>query len=169
MAKPVTGDMVEPYLNDEFGPQWLLFVTSFSAPAARTTGSFSGEAGCLAQSLKPLRQACPFSVGNGGSEADMVEPALGIVESEKQRSDLPTVAFLAEAADDAVSGPQLLHLDHRPFARLVGRASCFAITPSVAPCPASRSHASAAAKSVVAGERTNLLGIPASAMKSSRR
>src|ERR1700704_622308 len=67
MAKPVTGDMVEPYLNDEFGPQWLPFATSFSAPAAWTTGSFSGEAGCLPQSLKPLGQACPFFVGNGGS------------------------------------------------------------------------------------------------------
>ena len=91
MAKPVTGDMVEPYLNNQFWPQWLPFATSFSAPAAWTTGSFSGEAGCLAQSLESLRQACPFFVGNGGSEADMVEAALGIIESEKQRSDLPAL------------------------------------------------------------------------------
>ena len=29
MAKPVTGDMIEPHLNDEFGPQRLPFATIF--------------------------------------------------------------------------------------------------------------------------------------------
>src|ERR1700691_2217740 len=71
MAKPVTGDMVEPHLHDEFGPQRLPFAASFGAPAAWTTRRFSGKAGCLAKSLQPLGQTWSFFISDGGGEADM--------------------------------------------------------------------------------------------------
>src|ERR1700712_2431425 len=118
MAKPVTGDMVKPYLNDEFGSQRLPIAASVGAPTAWTTWRFSGEAGRFAQSLEQFGQAWPFFIGDGGGEADMVEPAMGIVEPEEERSAFPAAAFIAEAADNAVSRPELLYLDHRPFARL---------------------------------------------------
>jgi len=83
MTKAVTSDMVEPDLNDEFRPQRLPFPASFGAPAAGTTRRFSGEAGRLAKSLKPLSQAWTLFIGEGSGEADMVESALGIIEPEK--------------------------------------------------------------------------------------
>ena len=50
----------------------------------------------------------------------MVELARLIVEAEQQGGDLGTVDAVAEAADHAVGGAQLLDLQHRPLARLVG-------------------------------------------------
>ena len=87
----------------------------------------------------------------------MTELALGVVEPEEQGSDFPAAVFIAEAADNAVSRPKALHLNHRPFARLVGARQFLcnhAIRCAVA--TSSRSHVSAMAKSVVAGEMMNL-------------
>jgi hypothetical protein len=48
MAKPVTGDMVEPHLDDKFRLQRFPFPASLGAPSAGTARSFSSEAGRLA-------------------------------------------------------------------------------------------------------------------------
>src|SRR3546814_19484032 len=49
----------------------------------------------------------------------MVELALGIIKTQEQRSDLPALRGVAEAADNAVRAPDLLHLQHSPLAGFV--------------------------------------------------
>src|ERR1700684_2056899 len=60
----------------------------------------------------------------------MIELALGVVEPEERGSDFPAAVFIAEAADNAVSRLKVLHLNHRPLARLVG-AGQFLCNPAI--------------------------------------
>src|SRR5690606_19844274 len=59
-------------------------------------------------------------------EADVVEPAGVIVEPEQQRADLSAVGAVAEAADDAICGADMLDLQHRAFPRGVAAVEVLA-------------------------------------------
>jgi hypothetical protein len=84
VPEPVAGHVVEPHLDHEFGSQRLPFAAAPGAPAARAAGRFSSEAGRLAKRLQPAGQRAPFGVRDRRGEADVIELAIGVVETEQQ-------------------------------------------------------------------------------------
>jgi hypothetical protein len=76
----------------------------------------------MAQLLQPVRQPAPLVGREAGTEADVVELALAVVQSEQQRPDLPPLGGVAKPADHAVGGAPPLDLDHAvALARPVGQ------------------------------------------------
>jgi NAD(P)-dependent dehydrogenase (short-subunit alcohol dehydrogenase family) len=57
------------------------------------------------QSAKLSGQRRPFVIGDRGSEADMVQQALRVVETEQQRADFKLAAKIAKAPDNAIGVP----------------------------------------------------------------
>src|SRR5690606_15916420 len=66
------------------------------------------------------RQGAAIAATADHSEPHVIEPALGIVETEQQRCDIAAVSPVAETADNAIGGSQPLYLQHRSLARNVG-------------------------------------------------
>ena len=116
MPETVSGDMVEPHFHHQFRTQWLPLAAALRAPAARTTRRVAGEARRLAQRLQTLGQRSTFTIGDRRCEADVVELAVLVIETEQQRPDLGPIGKIAEATDDAVGSAHSLHLHHGSFA-----------------------------------------------------
>ena len=55
----------------------------------------------------------------------MVKQAILIIKAEEQRADLALLLPVAESANHAVCGSQLLHLDHRALTKAIRLAEAF--------------------------------------------
>src|SRR5690606_13989563 len=119
VPEPAAAYVVVAHLDDQRRPQRLPVGAARRAPAARAAGRVAGEAGRLDQRLQAARQRGPLAGRDGRGEADVVEAAAVVVETEQQRADLAAVAGVTEAADDAVRRAQPLHLQHGALAGLV--------------------------------------------------
>src|ERR1044071_1209522 len=80
----------------------------------------------LAQRLALVRKGFALLHREGRCDANVVECALTVEQAQQQRADVRLADFVpAEAGDDAVSGPLVLDLEHRAFARLVSSVERF--------------------------------------------
>src|SRR5687768_14440565 len=98
--------MIVTDFGDERVAQRLPIGGTVVAPPARSARRLSGEARRLDQRLEPRRQRVFLARRQGRSEADMVQPALVIVQAEQEGSDRAAGRGIAETADDAVGAAQ---------------------------------------------------------------
>ena len=78
----------------------------------------------LAIRREKLHELAPLLVGEARADADVLQVAGVVVETEQQRADGVSLAALvpAEAGDDAVAVALVLHLEHHALVRLVDAA-----------------------------------------------
>src|ERR1043166_1610375 len=86
VAEAAAGDMVVAHFGDQLGPQRLPFAGPLGAPAARPAGRIAGEARRRDQLLQLSGQRLLVLGRDRRGEADMIEPALLVIEAE-QRSE----------------------------------------------------------------------------------
>src|SRR3954468_22246307 len=81
----------------------------------------------LAVRLEKLHQLLPLGHREARADADVLEVALVVVETEKQRSDRGSFSVLvpAESGDDTIRFALVLHLEHRALVRLVEARELF--------------------------------------------
>ena len=84
VSETVGGDLVVTYFDNQFGVQGLPLCASIAAPTAGSARGLPGEPWRGAQGLKPFRQLRPVFATDRGSEADMIEFAVRIVEAEQK-------------------------------------------------------------------------------------
>src|SRR5690348_2122804 len=104
--------MIVADLADQLGLKRLPFHGAPGAPAAEATGRLAGKAGRADERLDNAFQLLPLLGGETGTEADMVEQALLVVEAKQKRADLISLFRVAEAAYNAVSGANAFHFHH---------------------------------------------------------
>ena len=76
----------------------------------------------LAIGREKLHELAALLCGEARADADVLQRAGIVEETEQQRADCGALAFLvpAEAGDDAVAIALVLHLEHHALVRLVG-------------------------------------------------
>ena len=116
MAEPVARHMVVSDLDDQLRPQRLPFAAALRAPAARAARRLTRETWRGLQSAQLSGQGFPLVIGDRRGEADVIQQALRVVETEQQGSHLVAAAQVSKASDHTIGGPQALDLDHRALA-----------------------------------------------------
>src|SRR3984885_12334121 len=116
MAEPVARHVVVPDLDDQLRPQRLPFAAALRAPAARPARRLAAETRRPLQSANLSGQRWPLVIGDRRGEADMVQQALRVVETEQQGADFRPVALVSKASDHAIGGTQGLAFDKRALA-----------------------------------------------------
>jgi hypothetical protein len=92
MPEAIAGDLIVAHFDDHLRPQWLPFGGALGVPSARTSRCRTGEAGRQDQPLQPLCQRLPIEMMECRGKADVIEPALIVIEPEQQGPDLPRAA-----------------------------------------------------------------------------
>ena len=116
VAKPIARYVVISDLDDQLRTQRFPFAAPLSAPATGPAWRPTGETWRRLQSAKLSGQFWPFLIGDCRGEADMVQQAFRVVQTQQQGADFRSAAQIAKAPDNAIGGPQALDLDHRPLA-----------------------------------------------------
>ena len=124
MAEPVARHMVVSDLDDQLRLERLPFAAAFRAPAAGPAGGLAGETRPRLQRAKLSGQRLPLVIGDCRGEADVIQEAFRVVETEQLGSHLVAAAQISKASDHTVGGPQALDLDHRALA-----AEIFSVQP----------------------------------------
>jgi len=76
--------MIVAHLDDQARLDRLPFARAFGAPAARSAGRLAGEAGAASDRLEAVREIRLVLGRERRGEADMVELAVGAVETDQQ-------------------------------------------------------------------------------------
>lgn len=123
MTEATPGHVVVLHFDHELRLERHPVSRAFRRPAAGTTRRIAGEAAPF-QPFQLRRERRPIGTAERGGEAHVIEQARPIVEAEQQRADFPAATLprrrITEAADHAVGPAQVLDLEHRSLARLVG-------------------------------------------------
>src|SRR3954453_5571074 len=117
MSEAAAGAVVVFDFDDQLRAERFPFAGAFGAPAARAARRLAGEAAALARRLAELfdlrRELLALAGGEGRAEPDVVEEAVFVVEAEQQRAEgRRRLGTVAEAADDALDGADVLDLLH---------------------------------------------------------
>src|SRR5258707_13999011 len=122
VAEAMACEVVRADLDDQSRLEGLPLARALGAPAAGTARRAPGEAGRLDQWLQLGQERSPGRGREPGSEADVVEQPVRVVEAEQQRADEARARSVARSPDDAVDGPAALDLLHAgALAGLVGQ------------------------------------------------
>jgi ferritin-like metal-binding protein YciE len=112
MAKALAAEMIVADFDHELRPQRLPFARTFGRPAAGAARRIAGEAGRADQRHQLFGERRLILVLDRRGEADMMQQAAGIVESQQERADDTSALVVAETADDAVGAAVILDLLH---------------------------------------------------------
>src|SRR5262249_696516 len=104
VAKAIAGRMIVAHFDDDLWFDRFPLAAALGAPAARAPRRLAGETRRFHERLEFLGQRRALCVRNGRGEADMVELALVVVETEQEGADLVAARGVAEAADHAIGG-----------------------------------------------------------------
>jgi len=113
--------MVVAHLDDQLGFERHPFGGTLGAPAAWPAWCVAGEARLAFELFELLCQRGAIFICEAGGEADMVELARVIVETEQQRADELAAGRISESADDAIGAAQMFQLQHRALTRQIRR------------------------------------------------
>jgi hypothetical protein len=80
----MSGNMVEPDLDDQFIPRALPLCASVGAPAARPAGCLAAESRTSLERFKPFYQFRSFLVSDRQGVPDMVELAVSVIKTEEE-------------------------------------------------------------------------------------
>src|SRR5947207_10154830 len=86
VAKAAASEVIELNLSDELGIERLPFGRTLGAPAARTSGSISGEARRLHHLLELFGQVATLFAVDRRCEADMIEQSFIVIQAQQQRT-----------------------------------------------------------------------------------
>src|SRR4051812_10683399 len=126
MAEAVTGKMIVADLDDKLRVERLPLRRACGRPPAWSTGRIAGEARRSDQLLQLLGQLRFVLARDRRREADVIELAIVVIESEQQRADHRLALVVAEAADHAVGRAIVLDLLHaRAVASAIGQVAPF--------------------------------------------
>ena len=76
--------MIETDFNDYFGEEGFPLGRALSGPPARCAWRISREPRLMYEPFKLLRQRRLISLGNAGSETDVVQTSLIVIQTEQQ-------------------------------------------------------------------------------------
>lgn len=117
MAETAVGEMVELDFDDQLRREGFPFAAALCAPAAWAAGGFAGEAaaffGWLFDFFDFGREILALFDGQSRAEADVIEKAVVVVETQEKRAKrFGGFGAVAEAGHDAVGCSQAFDLDH---------------------------------------------------------
>lgn len=130
MAKASASKVVVGDFDDNFGFDWSPLGRSLTRPAARSAGNIAGEAMIACDCFESIRQGHLLLRFDCGSEADVVQQTVFIIEAQQKRPyDVATAREalpIAKASDHTVGRAQSLDLLHAlTVATLVGNIEAF--------------------------------------------
>ena len=88
MPKVTVRDMVKAHFHHNLGQERLPLSRSLGRPAARRSGSGSGEARLMNERFKFFGQRRLIGFGDARREADMVQTSLVVVQTEQQGANV---------------------------------------------------------------------------------
>ena len=122
VTEAASGEVIELNFDHQPGSERLPLRGTSGAPAAGASGGFAREAGGLDQLLQFPGQGKAIVLVDRRGEADVIELAFVVVETQQERADQRLRFEIAEASDYAVGGALFLDLLHPgALAGLVGQ------------------------------------------------
>src|SRR5258706_7170620 len=112
MAEAALRVVVVLDLADQLGTHRLPFTALFRCPSRRAAGDAHLERVFACQRFKPFRKRGAIIFPDRRGVADVDEASFFVIKTEQERADLARPLAVAEAADDAVGGLEMLDLDH---------------------------------------------------------